>query len=116
MRGEIGSAHRGAVFFRVRLQFLRQLAAVKRFALGIADAFQRLGVFGEPEKLPRSGRATVRQEGVGEAGLRLELGNLLLPLPGYSRRDEEALAPVLDRLFKELFERQLAPPAVPRSV
>src|SRR2546426_9435473 len=62
-----------------------------------------------PDKsLSRLRRLAVRHECRGESGLALELRYLLRPLPGDGRRNEEAFAPIMDRAFEELLERQLA--------
>ena len=96
----------------MRLELLRELAAVERLAFGSGDFLEHVCMVGKPETLARLGRATVRQEVIGEAGLGLQLRNLFLPLPGDGRRDQEAIAAVADRALEQLLERQLAPALV----
>ncbi len=106
--GEVGGAHDAAVLLRVRLELLRELAAIERLAPAGGDLLQDLGVRRELEALAGARRAAAGHEIFREAGLVLQLRDLLLPLLRNGRRDQEPLAAVADRALEELLERQLA--------
>ncbi len=88
--GEIGGAHRGFVLLRVRFDLLRDRPTVERLSLRARDVLQHVGMGRPAEALARPRRAAVRHEGLGEPGLVLQLGHLLVPLAGDGGRDEKS--------------------------
>jgi hypothetical protein len=106
VRREVGCAQRAAVLSCVRFDLLGNVAAVERLALAGGDLFQDTSVFRKLEAFSRARRAAAWHEGLGEAGLVLELRHLLRPLRSDRRRDEKAFTAVLDRALEELLERQ----------
>ena len=51
---------------------LRQLAAIKALAACLGDLLQRRGMIGRAKMLARLRRASMRQERLGKAGLRVQ--------------------------------------------
>src|SRR6185295_12777031 len=112
VRGEIRCAHRRVVLAGVGLDSFGDRAAIERLAARLRDSFQDVGMALPGEALSWPRRAPVRHEGLGEPGLVPELGDLLIPLPGDGRRDEEAIPAIPDCALEQLLEGQLAEPGM----
>ena len=107
---EVGCGHGSAAGFGVRFGSGGHLAAVERFALGLGDQAQGAGGFGEGKAFAHVRRAAVRQEGLGEAGLRGDLGQFGRgrPLVLHDHRHAIAALGDLDGRGQQIGEGQLA--------
>ena len=107
---EVGRSHGSAAGFGVRFGSGGHLAAVERFALGLGDQAQGAGGVGEGKAFAHVRRAAVRQEGLGEARLRGDLGQFGRgrPLVLHDHRHAIAALGDLDGRGQQIGEGQLA--------
>src|SRR5207302_2707412 len=91
---QVRGAHRAAVLSGVRFEFFGQGSLVERRSPGCRDLLESLRMLRETKEFAWPRRAAVRDEGLGETRLRLQLRHLLRPLAGDGGRDENAIAPV----------------------